>query len=103
LCPTGASIQSEFLIAPERGKQTLQSIKLFAPCGTLKAQREQYNSPFLKNNGVLTIDLHHRWILIFIPDFKLENVLVSLHSLKTMGLGSIIFKEWRVTRTFSYT
>ena len=36
-------------------------------------------------------------------DFKLENVLVSLHSLKTMGLGSIIFKEWRVTRTFSYT
>ena len=30
-------------------------------------------------------------------DFKLENVLVSLHSLKTMGLGSIIFKEWRVT------
>jgi hypothetical protein len=36
-------------------------------------------------------------------DFKLENVLVSLHSLKTMGLGSIICKEWRVTRTFSYT
>jgi hypothetical protein len=36
-------------------------------------------------------------------DFKLENVLVSLHSLKTMGLGSIIFKEWRVTRTFPYT
>jgi len=31
-------------------------------------------------------------------DFKLENVLVSLHSLK-----SIIFKEWRVTWTFSYT
>ena len=30
-------------------------------------------------------------------DFKLENVLISLHSLKTMGLGSIIFKEWRVT------
>ena len=29
-------------------------------------------------------------------DFKLENVLVSLHSFKTMGLGSIIFKEWRV-------
>jgi hypothetical protein len=23
--------------------------------------------PFLKNNGVLTIDVHHRWILIFIP------------------------------------
>ena len=37
------------------------------------------------------------------PDFKLENVLVSLHSLKTMGLGSIFFKEWRVTWTFSYT
>jgi hypothetical protein len=42
-------------------------------------------------------------------DFKLENVLVSLHSLKNnghrtlWGLGSIIFKEWRVTRTFSYT
>ena len=31
-------------------------------------------------------------------DFKLENVLVPLHSLKTMGLGSIIFDEWRVTR-----
>jgi hypothetical protein len=36
-------------------------------------------------------------------DFNLENVLVSLHTLKTMGLGSIIFYEWRVTRTFSYT
>ena len=24
----------------------------------------------------------------------MENVLVSLHSLKTMGLGFIIFKEW---------
>ena len=36
-------------------------------------------------------------------DFKLENVLVSLHSLKTMGLDSIISKEWRVTWTFSYT
>ena len=36
-------------------------------------------------------------------DFKLKNVLVSLHSLKTMGLGSIIFKEWRVTWAFSYT
>jgi hypothetical protein len=36
-------------------------------------------------------------------DFKLENVLVSLHTFKTMGLGSIIFKEWRVTWTFSYT
>ena len=41
--------------------------------------------------------------------FKLENVLVSLHSLKNNGpwplgdLGSIIFKEWRDTRTFSYT
>jgi hypothetical protein len=33
-------------------------------------------------------------------DFKLENVLVSLHSLKTMGLGSINLKEWRVTRLF---
>ena len=36
-------------------------------------------------------------------DLKLENVLISLHSLKTMGLSSIIFKEWRVTWTFSYT
>ena len=36
-------------------------------------------------------------------DFKLENILVSLHSLKTMGLRPIIFKEWRVIRTFSYT
>ena len=42
-------------------------------------------------------------------DFKLENVLVSLHSLKTMGLGPfgawapLFFKEWRVTWTFSYT
>ena len=36
-------------------------------------------------------------------DFKLENVIVSLNSLKTMGLSSIICKEWRVTRTFSYT
>jgi hypothetical protein len=36
-------------------------------------------------------------------DFKLENVLVSLHSLKTIGLGSIVFKEWRVTWTFPYT
>jgi hypothetical protein len=33
----------------------------------------------------------------------LENVLVSLHSLKAKGLAYIIFKEWRVTRTFSYT
>jgi hypothetical protein len=36
-------------------------------------------------------------------DFKLENVLISLHSLKTMGLGSIIFKEWRVTRKRTIT
>jgi hypothetical protein len=36
-------------------------------------------------------------------DFKLENVLVSLHALKTMGLGFIIFKEWRDTWTFSNT
>ena len=36
-------------------------------------------------------------------DFKLENVLVFLHALKTMGFGSIMFKEWRVTWTFSYT
>jgi hypothetical protein len=43
-------------------------------------------------------DNANQWV-----DFKLENVLVSLHYLKTMGLGSIIFKEWRVTRTFSYT
>ena len=67
------------------------------------------------NNLILcTLDTIHR--LVFVTkliinkinkvqwvDFKLENVLVSLHSLKTMGLGSIIFKEWRVTWTFSYT
>ena len=67
------------------------------------------------NNLILcTLDTIHR--LFFVArliinkinkvqsvDFKLENVLVSLHSLKTMGLGSIIFKEWRVTWTFSYT
>ena len=63
------------------------------------------------NNLILcTLDTIHR--LFFVTrliinqinkvqwvDFKLENVLVSLHSLKTMGLGSIIFKEW----TFFYT
>ena len=42
-------------------------------------------------------------------DFKLENILVSLHFLKTMGLGPfgasdpLFSKEWRVTWTFSYT
>jgi hypothetical protein len=34
-------------------------------------------------------------------DFKLENVLVSLHSLKTMGLGSIIFNVAMKAVTFS--
>ena len=67
------------------------------------------------NNLILcTLDTIHR--LFFVTrliinkinkvqwvDFKLENVLVSLHALKTMGLGFIIFKEWRVTWTFSYT
>ena len=65
------------------------------------------------NNLILcTIDTIHR--LFFVTrliinqinkwvDFKLENVLVSLHSLKTMGLGPIIFKKWRVTWTFSNT
>jgi hypothetical protein len=62
------------------------------------------------NNLILcTLDTIHR--LVFVTrliinqinkvqwvDFKLENVLVSLHSLKT-----IIFKEWRVTWTLSYT
>ena len=64
--------------------------------------------------SLCTLDTIHR--LVFVTrliinkinkvqwvDFKLENVLVSLHSLKTMGLGSIIFKKWRVTWTFSYT
>jgi hypothetical protein len=27
-------------------------------------------------------------------DFKLENAPVSLHSLKPIGIGPIIFKEW---------
>jgi hypothetical protein len=40
---------------------------------------------------------YNGWILSW------ENVLLSLHSLKTMGLDSIVFKEWRVTWTFSYT
>ena len=67
------------------------------------------------NNLILcTLDTIHR--LFFVTrliinqinkvqwgDYKLKNDLVSLHSLKTMGLGSIIFKEWRVTWTFSYT
>jgi hypothetical protein len=74
-----------------------------------------FNVPQGANNLILcTLDTIHR--LIFVTrliinkinkvqwvDFKLENVIVSLHSLKTMGLGSIIFKEWRVTWTFSYT
>ena len=67
------------------------------------------------NNLILcTLDIMHR--LVFVTrliinkinkvqwvHFKLENVLVSLHSLKNngprplRGLGSIIFKEWRVT------
>jgi hypothetical protein len=66
-----------------------------------------------KNLILCTLDTLHR--LCFVArliinqinkvqwvDFKLENVLVSLHSLKTMCLGSIIVKEWRVTWTFSY-
>ena len=44
-------------------------------------------------------------------DFKLENVLVSLHSLKTMGLAPLpspgvtapLFLRNGVTRTFSYS
>ena len=45
----------------------------------------------LKRKCILIINQINKvqWV-----DFKLENVLVSLHSLKTMGLGSIIFKEW---------
>ena len=79
------------------------------------------NSPLYFRNGELLFSLYFRYYTqtFFVTrliinqinkvqwvDFKLENVLVrvvSLHSLKTMGLGSIIFKEWRVTRTFSYT
>ena len=86
---------------------------------TLLGQNLQLISSFKvpqgANNLILcTLDTIHR--LFFVTrliinqinkvqwvDFKLENVLVSLHSLKTMGLGSIIFKEWRVTWTFSYT
>ena len=74
-----------------------------------------FKVPQATNNLILcTLDTIHR--LFFVTrliinqinkvqwvDFKLENVLVSLQSLKTMGLGSIIFKEWRVTWTFSYT
>jgi hypothetical protein len=55
--------------------------------------------PFVATRLIINKKLNKvQWV-----DFKLENVLVSLHSLKTMGLGSIIFKEWRVTWTFSYT
>jgi hypothetical protein len=61
-----------------------------------------FNVPQGANNLILcTLDTIHR--LFFVTrliinkinkiqwvDFKLENVLVSLHSLKAMGLGSII-------------
>ena len=61
------------------------------------------NSPlFLSYCSLCTLDTMHR--LFFVTrliinkinqvqwvDFKLENVLVSLHSLKAMGLDSIIF------------
>ena len=57
-----------------------------------------YIQTFLVSRLIINQISKVQWV-----DFKLENVLVSLHSLKTMGLGSIIFKEWRVTRTFSYT
>ena len=62
------------------------------------------NSPlFLSYCSLCTLDTIH--ILFFVTglvinkinkvqwvDFKLENVVVSLHSLKRMSLGSIIFK-----------
>ena len=76
------------------------------------------NSPLYFRNGELLFSLYFRYYTqtFFVTrliinqinkvqwvDFKLENFLVFLHFLKTMGLGSIIFKEWRViTRTFSY-
>jgi hypothetical protein len=46
----------------------VQSIKLFGPCGTLKVQRT-ITLHSLKIMRVLTIDLHHRWILNFILVF----------------------------------
>jgi len=74
-----------------------------------------FKAPQGENNLILcTLDTIHR--LLFVTrliinqinivqwvDFKLENVLVSLHSLKIMEPRPIVFKEWRVTCTFSYT
>jgi hypothetical protein len=56
-----------------------------------------YTQTFFVTRLIINKINKEQWV-----DFKLENVLVSLLSLKTMGLGSIIFKEWRVTWTFSY-
>jgi hypothetical protein len=57
-----------------------------------------YTQPFLVTRLIKNKVNKVQWV-----DFKLENVLVSLHSFKTMGLDAIIFKEWRVTRTFPYS
>jgi hypothetical protein len=46
------------------------------------------------------IDLDN-WQLLYV--LYIELAICDSIFLKTMGLGSIIFKEWRVTRTFSYT
>jgi hypothetical protein len=43
---------------------------------------------FLKNNGVLTVDLHHRWILIY---FNLTNM-VSLYS----NIQLCIIYKWQI-------
>jgi hypothetical protein len=48
-----------------------------------------YTDFFLVTRLIINTINKVQWV-----DFKVENVLVSLHSLKTMGLGSIIFKEW---------
>jgi hypothetical protein len=51
--------------------------------------------------SLCSLDTIHK--LFFATRLIINPLLVYLHSLKTMGLGSIIFKEWRVTWTFSYT
>jgi hypothetical protein len=77
----------------ENVQVTLHSLKIMEP-RTLDTMHRHFFVTRLTFNKISKV----QW-----EDFKLENFLVSLHSLKTMGLGSIIFKEWRVTWTFSDT
>ena len=94
------------------GLKLLNSIKIHLLCKSI-VKTLYYFYGMERYCSICTLDTIHR--LCFVTrliinkitkvqwvDFKLENVLVSLHSLITTGLGSIIVKEWRVTRTFSY-